>query len=212
MNSFPITFACLLILTCEGSAEQRNTLECSFFSNDVDPDLAELQPRGLCAYELNGRIFVSHSALHKLSVPAQGLASINVEGHGWYFVRPDGSTIASIPWENGPDDFVEGLARYTEGGKVGFIDTMGNIAIKAQYQHASQFSNGHAVVCNGCTNVSDGEHTFLKGGSWGCIDKNSSIVFPVEYSETEIHKKLDQLNRKDSGQQSHGADGGNADR
>lgn len=187
--------AALLFSSCEGLNGHRNTIACSYSTHDPNPDMAELQPRGNCAYKRNGRIFVCGSTLKKLEFTETGLASIFSKPYGWLFVKRDGSTLRTITFDNGPDHFVEGLARYTDGAKIGFIDESGNIAVKARFQHAFPFNKGYSRVCNGCEEISDGEHAGLKGGLWGCIDRKGRIVFLPRYSEVEINRKLEEVYR-----------------
>lgn len=196
MNASPLFLICFLLVSCAKLPAQKNTLNGSFWSNDLDPEVAELQPRGLCAYKTNGQIFVSASALGKLVFSKTGLAPIHIEGK-WYYVRRDGSAIPTITFDNGPDEFIEGLARYSDGDKIGFIDETGRVAIKANYEHATSFRKGYALVCNGAKKVRKGEHTFMECGLWGCLDQNGRLIYPVKYSKSEIDQLLTQLHKKD---------------
>lgn len=75
----------------------------------------------------------------------------------------------------GPDDFKEGLTRYVENGKVGFINEELKVVILAQFDWASQFENGTARVCNECKKVPYGENYRIEGGTWGTIDKDGVV-------------------------------------
>ena len=173
-----------------GTKGNINTIACSYATSDSNPNAAELQSRGKCAYLRDGQVFLSASALRELPFSSRGLASVFAENTGWLFVKRDGSTIRTIAFDNGPDDFVEGLARYTTGEKVGFIDESGAVVISAGFDFVFPFHKGYAVVCNGGEKKSDGEHVSLKGGLWGCIDKSGKIVAPVEHSENDMHEKM----------------------
>jgi hypothetical protein len=198
MKTFLLGLAALLFLPISGFADEKNTIVCAFWSTG-DPSTAELQPRGKCAYMRGTRIFVSSAALSKLVFSKKGLASVFAENHGWLFVRRNGSTIPAFFFDNGPDYFVEGLARYIANGKIGFINESGDIVIRANFQHAFQFCGGRSVVCNGCTKVRNGEYLELKGGLWGCIDSMGKIIIPVKYSEDDARKMIRELESRASG-------------
>lgn len=87
-----------------------------------------------------------------------------------------------LTFDNGPDDFAEGLARTTRSGKIGFIDRQLSEVIAPSWDFAFPFEDGVAVVCQGCRPhpVGDGEHSEVRGGSWGTIDRSGAIVVPVE--------------------------------
>lgn len=52
-------------------------------------------------------------------------------------------------FDNGPDYWEEGLRRYVENGKIGFVDALGNKVIIAQWDFATPFYNGYAKVFEG---------------------------------------------------------------
>ena len=49
-------------------------------------------------------------------------------------------------FNNGPDYWEENLRRFTENGKVGFVDKLGNKIIPALWEFATPFENGTAEV------------------------------------------------------------------
>ena len=176
-------------------AQSANTIDCAYVTTSADPDLAQLQPRGKRAYEKDNRIFIAAASLNELEFTPEGLAAVHAQNHGWLFVRRDGSTIPTVTYDNGPDDFKDGLARYTAGNKIGFIDTSGKVAIKADFEHAFPFENGYAIVGNGGEVVQDGEYATIKGGSWGCIDKKGNPVLPLKFSQQVTREKLVKLKK-----------------
>ena len=183
----------VFFLSCTTQKDCIGTIDCSYWATDSLSNEAQLQSRGKCAFFENGQIYVCHSTIKKLQFSKKGLSEIFAINYGWLFVKTDGSTIPTITFDNGPDYFVENMARYTDNGKIGFIDAYGNIVIKANYDFAFPFRNNYSIVCNGCTKVSDGEHFILTGGVWGCIDKNGLIILPVEYQKNEIKNELEKL-------------------
>lgn len=109
---------------------------------------------------------------------------------GAIFFRPDGTGVQAFFFDNGPDYFRSGLARYVARGKVGFIDKKGVIVIPARFRHVSPFHDGYAQYCEGCQSVKDGEHTLLEGGRWRAIDKKENPVIAPLLSRLRIDETL----------------------
>ena len=109
---------------------------------------------------------------------------------GPVFFRRDGSGVQAFFYDNGPDYFKNGLARYVARGKVGFINKKGAIVIPARFRHVSPFHDGYAHYCEGCQAVKDGEHTFLAGGRWRAIDKKGNPVIAPLLSKINIDETL----------------------
>jgi hypothetical protein len=99
-------------------------------------------------------------------------------------------------YDNGPDYFQEGMARYREKDKLGFIDEKGEVVILAQFEWAFPFKDGIAEVCEGFTWVSDGEYSWPVGGRWGAIDKAGSVVIPINLTEPKLNEEVIKIRRK----------------
>ena len=66
------------------------------------------------------------------------------------FIDPAGKVLAvAYAFDNGPDYFQEGLARIVDGGKIGYLDRTGAIAIAPQFAGAMGFCHGRATVHDG---------------------------------------------------------------
>ena len=79
-------------------------------------------------------------------------------------------------YDNAPDDLQEGLFRFTEQGKLGFANSMGEKIIPAMFDFVSPFKNGIAAFILGGHKVKDGEHWFWSGGyADGYINKSGQI-------------------------------------
>jgi hypothetical protein len=128
-------------------------------------------PEGEAACEL-----ARDGSIRVTGTPQAG--AIAVEGRGLYFVNRSGKTAPAFPFDNGPDYFVEGLARTVKDGKVGFVDADLNVVIAPVWDFASPFEHGVAAVCTGCVQVAEGEHHRYRGGKWGSIDRRGKIVSP----------------------------------
>ena len=104
-----------------------------------------------------------------------------IPNKGWCYIDKSGKfIIQSYTFDAGPDIFMEGLSRYKENEKVGFINKDLEIVIPAQFTDAYSFKNGFAKVCNDCKRDLSIEHSKLEGGKWGVVDKNGIITWDKE--------------------------------
>ncbi|MBM9576238.1 WG repeat-containing protein [Leptospira sp. 201903070] len=95
-------------------------------------------------------------------------------------------------FDNGPDPFLGGLARFKENHKIGFFDPQCNKIIPALFDFAFPFEEDLTLVCLGCKSVKLGEHSKIEGGEYGLIDKKGNIIVPIEYDSisTDLDKKI----------------------
>lgn len=118
-----------------------------------------------------------------------GIAAV-ADQKEWSYIDARGNVVIKpFLFDNGPDYFREGLARFKSENKFGFFDKTGKKVIPAQFDFAAPFSEGLAAVCSGCTEVSRGEHAFMKGGKWGFIDKKGRIVIPLRFEQVSDFKQ-----------------------
>lgn len=100
-----------------------------------------------------------------------GIAAV-LDETGWYYINRRGEfVIRPVIFDNGPDAFSDGLARYIEGAKYGFFDTSGTVVIPAQFEFAYPFAKGKAKIGENCTFTPEGEHTRIECRSWRSIPK-----------------------------------------
>jgi hypothetical protein len=112
------------------------------------------------------------SVLKGIAFDKNGLAGGTIERDGCFWVNRKGIVRRTHCFDNGPDYFVEGVARYIgDDEKFGFMDEKLQISIPAQFTFAFPFKNGRASVCNGCIKQNVGEHSSYSGGEWFVIDK-----------------------------------------
>lgn len=103
-----------------------------------------------------------------------GLAAV-VDAEGWVYIDTGGrAVIRPFVFDNGPDYFQEGLARFVKNGKFGFFDRTGKVVIPARYDFAYPFDRGKAKVGRGCKILSAGEHQKVEGGVWEEIDQSGN--------------------------------------
>ncbi len=116
----------------------------------------------------------------------EGAAFVLEKHTGWRLIDATGKPIlAPFIFDNGPDDFKEGLARYVEHDKIGFYKLGGKKVTAANYEFALPFSEGLAAVCEGCKKEAMGEHYRMAGGKWGYINHKGEIAIPLQYDEAE---------------------------
>ena len=110
-----------------------------------------------------------------------GIAPV-VDDEGWAYIDRLGQVlIRPMIYDNGPDPFSEGLARYVDHDLIGFFDTTGQIVIKARFDFATPFREGRAAICIDCEKQKVGEHEMRVGGRWGFIDRKGDIVIPIRF-------------------------------
>lgn len=97
-----------------------------------------------------------------------GRAVVSKADGQWAVIDPTGRELASKPYIN---DFSEGYAWFEEGGKYGFLDANGNVAVPAVYDLVGDFSEGLAWA-----GKADGN-----GYRYGFINPAGTLVIPMNY-------------------------------
>ena len=119
----------------------------------------------------------------------EGIAAV-VDEEGWAYIDRSGRIlIRPFLFDNGPDYFAEGLARFTADGKFGFFDKRGRVVIQSRFSFANSFSEGRAAVCDACREIAEGEHRRVQGGRWGFINRSGNLTIPLQFEEAESFKK-----------------------
>jgi WG containing repeat len=151
-------------------------LACSSFPPEGDP-VADCARRG--------EIVVRSGVVPK-GEPGSAQA-LMVDGQ-LLFGLASGKTAPALPFDNGPDYFVEGLARTVRDGKVGFVNEDLEVVVPREWDFAFRFEGGFARVCTGCSIERHGtkEHGEVRGGAWGWIDRQGRVVVPVEHSREDL--------------------------
>jgi hypothetical protein len=128
----------------------------------------------------DGKVVIAPQFLTADPFSATGLGLVSdakgpaiIEAHGHLVLRP-------FVLDEGPDPFTDGLARYVEGGKIGYYDDRGRIVIRAAYDFGMPFENGRAAVCSGCSKQQEDEHYRVVGGVWWEIDRRGQKLRSLE--------------------------------
>jgi hypothetical protein len=147
-----------------------------------------------------GKVIIKPRFIFAKEFSPEGIAAVADE-EGWYYIDRTGKKlITPLIFDNGPDYFEEGLARFTERKKIGFFDKHGRIIIEAKFDFAWPFHERLAVVCMDCKKLpSDGEHSKMIGGRWGYINKKGEFMIPLKFEKAlrfENGKARVKLNNK----------------
>jgi len=147
-----------------------------------DETLSPFRSDGKWGYrDAAGEVAISPRYVLADSFLAGGIAPV-VDDTGWAYIDKRGSILLRpFTYDNGPDYFSEGLARFVEDGRFGFFDEAGRIVIAARFDFALPFHEGLAAFCVGCWSVTDGEHTHIEGGKWGYVDRSGRVVIPPTF-------------------------------
>ena len=164
----------LLLVPAGGPAMERSTLH-------------PMEQDGLWGYvNDDGRFMIKPRYLIAMDFTQGGIAAV-VDEQGWVYINRQGEhLIRPFIFDNGPDYFHEGLARFIKNSMMGFFDIHGQVVIEPGYDFASPFSEGLAVVCMGCRVRQLDEHFTVEGGRYGFIDRKGSLVIPVIYDFADI--------------------------
>jgi len=118
-----------------------------------------------------------------------GIAAV-ADGSGWSYIDVKGNVVIKpYLYDNGPDYFQEGLARFTKDNKFGFFDEKGQVQIKPKFDFALPFFEGLAVVGMDCQVIQEGEHNVTSGGKWGFINNKGKLVIPLNFDRAESFEK-----------------------
>ena len=155
-------------------------LACSSFPPEGD-SVADCARR-----EAGGEIVVRPGVVPEGGEPGN-VQTLMVDGQ-LLFALASGKTAPALPFDNGPDDFVEGLARTVRDGKVGFVNEALEVVVPREWDFAFPFEGGFARVCTGCSIEHHGteEHGEVRGGAWGWIDRQGRVVVPVEHEREDL--------------------------
>lgn len=96
-----------------------------------------------------------------------------------------------------PDRIKEGLSRFVENDKIGFVDRHGKRIIPAQFESVDMFTLGIASFCNGCIRdtAEDLEHPPLIAGTFGFINRQGKVLVDRIRFDTSVFfwSRLDSL-------------------
>jgi len=157
---------------------------CRGRENASQSVLAPFEKGGQWGYrDHRGKVIIAPRFQVAQEFSSRGIAAV-VDDAGWAYIDQRGNVlIRPFIFDNGPDYFREGLARFTRQGKFGFFDESGKVVIEPRFDFALPFSEGLAAFCDGCKEEADGEHRSVRGGKWGFINKHGDTTIPAQFQE-----------------------------
>jgi|GEM_PF-6876155 len=153
-----------------------------------------------CAVPVDGELRRRPDCLHRegavyrmdpRAVAAFGQSTSDSPFEAWsqcgvFHVRRDGRALPTHLFDNGPDPFCSGLARYVVDGKLGYMNRALEVVVPATYDFAFPFDGERGPVCNQCAFQSDGEHTAVSCASCGAVDKDGKLTVPLQLSSEAL--------------------------
>jgi WG repeat protein len=96
-----------------------------------------------------------------------------------------GKFLYSPYWvDNGPDYYEEGVRRFVEKGKMGFVDRKGKKTVPAKYNYLEPYYRGYAIACLDCryTRFTNNEEHCCgyTGSKYSIIDKDGKSVYSLK--------------------------------
>jgi hypothetical protein len=182
------------LLTSLALASGGGAFELSCFYADK-ADGGSLESADHCAREEGGGLVFNPDILRRMQFSAEGLSPVAAAG-GWRWLRPDGRSVSVLTYDNGPDDFEEGLARGRRPEGMAYYDKQLNVALATSYAWAEPFSGGLAAVCSRCVIVPEGEHAMVVGGDWGAIDRKGALVLPLRPDAASLRSELEAARKR----------------
>lgn len=162
-------------------AGERFPLPCTYVAHTIG---AELEPHAECARRKGERLVFSVQTLRAVSYDEHRLAQIAVE-YTWHYLKRNGDSLPVMTYDNGADEFSEGLVRSVIGGKIVYFNRAFRQVVAPRYDWGWPFKNGRALVCSGCKEEQAGEHVNVVGGAWGYIDHAGKEVVPVTLDQDQ---------------------------
>jgi hypothetical protein len=135
-----------------------------------------------CGQIKGDQILLTAPHMENIVFEENGLACIMVGGGTVFYINQQGQSRRVVFNDNGCDYFEEGLARGYENGKMIYMDKNLNVVLRPDFEWLSPFDYDHAIVCNGpFETIQDGEHSLMKNGKCGLIDKKANLVVDAKY-------------------------------
>ncbi len=91
-------------------------------------------------------------------------------------------------FDNGPDYFEHGVARFRKEGKIGLINKKGKVMLTPKYESVGIMDGGYGIVGVNCVSEKDGEYTATECMKYGIIDSLGNEKLPLIYES--IHTGL----------------------
>lgn len=133
-----------------------------------------------CAKYQDGVLTMDAEKMAQLRYDDEGM-TVFLTSREAFYIKRDGRFLPVIIYDNGADNFEEGMVRVSIRGKIAYYDREFRQVIAPKYGWGWPFENGRALVCRECTFKRSGEHTAVISGSCGYIDAKGAEIIPLQY-------------------------------
>jgi hypothetical protein len=131
-----------------------------------------------------------------------GLAKVqkkNKKGKKYGFIDYSGKVVVPIEYDD-TSDFFDDLSKVKKKGKIGYINSKGEITLPLVYLEGTTFYNNHAVVCVKSDGIPsfkfEGGFEVLYSGEWNVVNKNGEVKAKI-YGICEDLGRYVRLTQKD---------------
>ncbi len=133
-----------------------------------------------CTKYQDGVLTIDSNVMTQLQYDDEGM-TVFLTPRDAFYIKRDGTFLPVIIYDNGADDFEEGMVRVSIRGKIAYYDREFRQVIAPKYGWGWPFENGRALVCRECTFRRSGEHTSVISDSCGYIDAKGREIVPLQY-------------------------------
>ena len=110
------------------------------------------------------------------------------------YIDCKGRFFETLSFDNGPDDFRDGLVRVRKKGRIGYANLAGQIVIPPRFEDADRFCRGVARVGEQCRTHQEGEHRVVACRGTRYIDTRGRFVpEPAELPDSDDCDAVDSL-------------------
>lgn len=184
----PFTSLLATVLLSVGAPAEFD-LTCFYASRAAQSGLERAEH---CARQDPDRLVIATAVMADLAFDEHGLAPLATAG-GWRWVRKDSHSVPVLTYDNGADDFVEGLTRGRDAkGNITFYDRKLDPVLRTPYRWAEPFERDVTLVCLDCVPVpvAGGEHMTMVGKQWAGIGRDGRLVTPWRDSRGAAEEAL----------------------
>jgi len=112
----------------------------------------------------------------------------------WYSFKAfnrKGEFLYSPYWvDNGIDDYVEGLRRFVNNGRMGFVNRHGEVLVPAIFNYVQPFYRGYTIACNHCKYTKQrkipGRDNNYKCTERYVINRNMDVLYTFNHNDTTL--------------------------
>ena len=170
----------ILVLACGPAHAQEKDITCWYFQNELG-----MTEHANCLQYTDKALHVRPAELKKLYF-TDNYASLYSKEHGFMYVNRQGQVVVEqvMEMEMGADYINHGFVRFIRNGKCGYAALLGkDPTIPPQFDGCYPFIGEKALVCNGCKEFTEKEHSLYRGGTSFCINPRGQQISCDSYPQ-----------------------------